>query len=171
MILTTQIPSFYVVELDGEILNDIVGSNFNLNKLVITSNDFANDLEVVAALDMVMEKISPNKVKPVQTFNPDFFPSLDPIKLTDQQIQENKDFEDALLDQEPQESDGGALVIKIPITRNFDPMGDFVILKSIKRSSKYGIIGKVVADTSWYVGEITKRMFDEDYKDQKIRLN
>ena len=87
MIASKIFPSFYAIELSGDASQVIIPGDFAIDKIALASKNFDNDIAAMHALDIILNYIvaSPdiNIDKAIITtdYNPEFFPSVKPIKI------------------------------------------------------------------------------------------
>jgi len=142
------IPSFYVIELEGKAVQSIIPGDFGIEKIAIGSRDFTNDMFATAALADAMQFIvlNPDLDKSVAEeridYNPEFFPSLQSSTASKIEEEEITEATEAL---------GIAGQIAVPITRHFDPLGDFVQSRWIVQSKDFKVYGKVAVNPDKYM--------------------
>ena len=141
--ITGLIPSSYLLEVTGKPVKSIVPGSFDIDKINVSSKLFTNDLDARSALTAAIKYLSPNAVQPVEAFNPQFFPNMDPIEI--------KDDSDEIQIDDLQDNESEKIFV--PISKNFDEIGDFVMTRAVKKSSTYSIIGRVMASPSWYAAD------------------
>lgn len=135
MIANKALPSFYVIDLEGEAadLEFLLGSKHQIESITISSKDFGDDVTAINsgkdALEFFRRKLDLKPDEEELKFNPEFFPSQPAIEPTLQMLIEEQIAEDAIekIEEEQQK-------LAFPMTRRFDDWGDFVVAKTHLKS-------------------------------------
>ena len=123
--------AFYLVHIKGEAVKSFFDGDFGIQSILISSELFANDLEASSALGELISHISSDPeidVSNVQedvSLNPEFFPSIEPIKMTPE-LEEERDMEIARIKMQHNIPENAVPVV---MTKNFDEYGDFVVTR------------------------------------------
>lgn len=162
MIADKIIPSFYIVDIEGNAIESILPGDFGIKKISIGSNDFDTDLSATAALRDVLEFITSgshldlSNVTEKIDFNPEFFPTLEKLKLTEEQ-ETYMAITEEMLDAAASKTNNHQQTIIMP--RIFDDMGDFVESRWTINSPEFRIIGKIAVSPQTYIEEKAKQQF------------
>jgi hypothetical protein len=162
MIADKIIPSIYVLELEGVAATSLIGGDFGIKSILIGSNDFKTDLLATSALQGALKSLTQapfadSESKETIEFNPDFFPTLPKIELTEEQRRENEEDEELAASMEDE------IQTAVVLTRNFDPLGDFVESRWTVQGDNFKILGKVVVNPDHYaVVKAHERFIDDD---------
>jgi hypothetical protein len=183
MLETEVIPAYYVVEVSGTAVKSIIPGNFGIDHIAIGSLDFPNDLSALSALQTAMRFISAQvditlpEVEERIDYNPEFFPTMKPLELTDQ----NKDDHETAIEIQEELDDNadeiemlnGTRQIAVPITKVFDPLGDFVETRWTISAPDFRFQGKVFVTPDAYLYQKALRMVDapEHAKKKSVLLN
>jgi hypothetical protein len=155
MIAEKLLPSFYIIDVEGKAVESIIPGNFGIKSIAIGSLDFNNDMVALAALSTAIEVIATNpeldtsKATEQVDYNPEFFPTLAPIKMSDVDAETIKEANETV----EEELKSGSNRISIPITRIFDPIGDFVSSRWTIDAPDFKIKGRVVTNPDSYLIE------------------
>lgn len=158
MIADKIVHCYYSVELRGDLIEKTLsdmGLAYGVDSLKFCSNNFANDLEAMAGMQAALEsislfaKIDIDRLEVTEKFNPDFFPSLDPIPLTLEQKLEVEESE--MLAEEASEAIAEQQKIAITFTKNFDPMGDNVQCVIDAKTDGLEMVAKVHTEMDDYM--------------------
>jgi hypothetical protein len=167
MIADKILPSFYLLELKGEIASfeQIVGQRFNIKSIHIASGDFGSDVEAMAAAESVVEfllqnpqvKIEESTSKCTKQFNPDFYPMLDALEVSDETLEEEERVQaQALMLAEKDPTFSSAI-----ITKRFDDIGDFIAYRMNIQGENFDLQLKVGVDPHVYILEKQKDQQEE----------
>ena len=162
MIASKILPSFYTIKIEGEAVQALIPGDFGINRIAIGSKDFETDLMATDALHQSMQFLSSapvidiSELEETVDFNPEFFPSLTPMELTQEQKDEIKRAEDAA-DEMPEIPGQQAVVL----TRMFDPLGDFIESRWTLKSPKMVIEGKVGVNPDIYMTQKGQEIFNK----------
>lgn len=161
MIADKILPSFYVVEVEGKAVETIIAGDFAIEKISVGSKDFSNDMDALAALSRVMSFVvaNPNLDTSGATetvdYNPEFFPTM---KFSEEIEQQKAAIEDATDDVT---ANLGVHQIAVPMTRLFDPLGDFVESRWVIEAPDFKVNGRVAVNPDKYMAlkaeELTER--------------
>jgi hypothetical protein len=162
MIADKIFPSFYTLKLSGEAVQALIPGDFGIDRIAIGSRDFTTDLMATDALQQAIKFISaaPNIditdiVEKVE-FNPEFFPSVVPPELTEEQKEEILQAQEII--DEMEERPGQQAVV---LTRMFDPLGDFIESRWSVESPKMVIEGKVGINPEKYMDQKGQEIFNK----------
>lgn len=153
MIANELIKSFYIIEVEGDALENVFGDTYDIQKIVMGSKDFVSDLEATSAMRGVVEFLTLglklDDVKETISFNPEFFPSLENAKLTESQKMEMLEYEleEGKMNEKLQEQNKMA----IAITKVFDPLGDYVTSRWELESPDMKIVAKIGINPDKYL--------------------
>ena len=155
MISNKILPSFYTLELSGEVANleFLLGSNFGIESIAITSANFESDIHATDAarnaVDFFLEntRLDMDSVDEDYQLNPDFFPTIKPIEISDSQREEEAAV--AALAAEAAGEDQIAIVL----TKRFDSQGDHVSAKLDLSSSNFSLKAKIIAQSESFLKE------------------
>ena len=151
MIASKIFPSFYAIELSGDASQVIIPGDFAIDKIALASKNFDNDIAAMHALDIILNYIvaSPdiNIDKAIITtdYNPEFFPSVKPIKIPTEVLLNQEVIQDEI-----NESIGNRDQINIMITKNFDILGDFVEMRKSIKGVDFNVDGRVAINPDKY---------------------
>jgi hypothetical protein len=135
--------SFYIVELTGSIIDTLIPrEEYGIEKIMMGANDIGDDLRALNAMQHTFETLinlsekDASKIVKEVEFNPEFFPMVkneyaEKIKIA--KAQQTLDIEDELEQGQ----------IAIPMTKEFDPLGDFVSSRWTLSSDDFKMVGKV----------------------------
>lgn len=143
MITNSLIPSFYTIDVEGDAIGSFFLGDFGIEKITFLSNYFDNDLAATSSLQKSLEniktlpKIASEKLVEKVDFNPEFFPTLEAIQLTPEQILAAEELEEQL----SEHIDPGR--VAVAMTFFFDPAGDYVQSRWKINSKELSILGKV----------------------------
>jgi hypothetical protein len=155
MIADKILKSFYIVELHDGAINTIFNGDFGISKITLGSRDFDTDLMATDAMRCVLKfvalgaRVDPETLVEKVEFNPEFFPSLPPIVLTE----EAQEMQDALTEHEEELDEELSNVGKtaVVITRKFDPLGDFIESRWTIEAPKFKVEGKIAVNPDAYM--------------------
>lgn len=153
MIANELIKSFYIIEVEGDALENLFGDTFDIQKIVIGSKDFISDLEATSAMRGAVEFLTSclklDDVKETISFNPEFFPSLENAKLTESQKMEMLEYEleEGKMNEKLQEQNKMAIVM----TKVFDTLGDYVTSRWELESPDMKIVAKIGINPDKYI--------------------
>lgn len=154
--------AFYLVSVRGEAIKSFFDGDFGIDAIHICSDMFPNDLVAGTALGDVISHIASDEAVDISDaqedvdLNPDFFPSIDPIAMTDEMM-EMQDREIARIKMEndiPNDS------IPIVMTKKFDEYGDFVVARWHIKSETMDVMARVGIMPSKYM--YLKSITDDD---------
>jgi len=161
MIADKILPSFYFLDIRGIAVESIIAGDFGIDEIFIESKDFNTDLDATAALKNALSFITSalhldtsNATEKVN-FNPDFFPSLAKIEVTEQQMIDYQ----AMLDEADSQSTSDKDVIVL--TKFFDTMGDYVQSRWEVDAPTFNIVGRIAVDPDMYISEKAQEHFTE----------
>lgn len=159
MIADKIFPSFYMIEVVGQAVESIIPGDFGIERIAFSTNSYQTDLTAIEALQEAVNyiidspQINSDNIKEHISFNPEFYPSVGPIELTQQQIDDYElSVEAAEIESEKLEGTGQ---MAIPISRKFDALGDFISSRWIFESADFQIIAKTAMDPTKYIEEKT----------------
>ncbi len=155
MIADKIIPCFYTIDLSGERLDECLrklGGDFGISSMILSSHNFKTDLQATAAMQDAIDSIAnfvdlEDNLVEKTLFNPEFFPSLEPVDETYEQKLEREEAEIAA--DEASEELEKENKIAVTVSRSFDKMGDYV-------ESRWEIEGKNVAISARVVTEVNE---------------
>lgn len=171
MIADKLVHCYYSVEIQGDLVEKTfsnMGLAYGIGSIKFCSNNFINDLEAMAGMQSALESISlfaaldVAKIEVEEKFNPDFFPTLEPIKISLEQQLEIEESE--MMADEASESLADQNKIAVTLTRNFDPMGDTVQSVLDAKIDGLTIVGKIHTEIDDYLKHKSKHVVD--VKDQ-----
>lgn len=153
MIADKVYPSFYVIELEGKATKAFVSGDFGIDKIAIGSLDYKTDLEALSGLTDAMSNLLSDVDKTDDiveeiVYNPEFFPTLKPLELTEEQKANRLKTEEVIEDMQEKL---GENQVAIPLTNDFDPLGDFVEARWTIKSTDFKIEGKVAVNPQHYL--------------------
>jgi len=163
MIADKVIPSFYIVEIEGDAIESIFPGDFGIQKIVFGSHDFDTDLSATSALRDTLEFITSaphldlTEVTEKIDFNPEFFPTLEKIALTEEQLIQQQSAEEMLDDMSEQFDNANQTAIVM--SRVFDEIGDYVESRWQIHSPDFNVVGKVAVNPDSYIAEKAKEKF------------
>lgn len=168
MIADKILPSFYFLEIHGNAVESVFAGDFDIDEVLIESKDFSTDLDATAALKHALDFITSaphldiHNAKEQIDFNPDFFPSLKKIEISeDQQIAYQQ-----LLDEAASQTDANKDVLVL--TKFFDNMGDYVLSRWQVNTPSFNVIGRIAIDPDVYISEKAQEYFSEKSPALKI---
>lgn len=154
MIANKALPSFYVIELEGDSadLKFLLGSSHKIESITISSLDFNDDVSAINAANDVINlfkrkldlKIDEEQI----AFNPEFFPSQPAIEPTLEMLVAEQEAEDAIEEIEEERQR-----MAFPMTRRFDEWGDFVVAKTHLTGQNFDLLMKVTIHPQKYFEE------------------
>lgn len=156
MIAGKILPCFYLLKLEGAAIETVFPGEFNIEEVIIKSGDFATDMDTISASKFAMAFVTNNpnvdikNIRENVKFNPDFFPSLPKIELSEEQKQQQEEL-DEIADEK---SEGGKKYIAL--TRIFDDMGDFVHTKWTIEGDNFASTLKIGVNIDSYIKEKTE---------------
>jgi hypothetical protein len=156
MIATKAIPSFYVIDLEGDAANldFLLGGNhqFNIRRVCIGSFDFNTDIEAAvagkAALDLVKNNLDLDGIEEITAFNPEFFVGQQAIEPTLQML-----IDEEIAEEKVEDAENGGGHVAIFLTRRFDDWGDYVVSKTTLDDPALTITLKIAANPQRYMLE------------------
>jgi hypothetical protein len=154
MIADKILPSFYMIEAEGKAADAIVSGPFGIQKIIVGSKDFKNDLDATEAMrecvDFMTRTINPdwNTITETIDFNPEFFPSLKPEKLSDEQKKMIMEIEIAEIEAGENLKEGQ---VAVSMTRLFDPVGDYIQSRWLLKHDEFMINAKVGVNPDKYM--------------------
>jgi hypothetical protein len=163
MIADKILPSFYFLEIRGSAVESIFAGDYGIEEIHIESKDFNTDLDATAALKNALNFVTsaPHLDTSSATekidFNPDFFPSLAKIEVTEEQQIAYQ----ALLDEAANQSSADKDVIVL--TKLFDSMGDYVQSRWRVDAPTFSVVGRIAIDPDLYIAEKAQEHFTEKY--------
>lgn len=146
------LPSFYVIEIEGQALQSVISGEYGIEKISVGSRDFENDMFALAALSNAMAYIimNPDVDRSQATenidYNPEFFPLMKAAELSDEKKAKQ-------LEQEQEAADMTQAIqqTSVAITREFDPIGDFVESRWQIEAPSFKVIGRVAINPDRYL--------------------
>lgn len=150
MIASKLIRSFYIIEAEGAVTSAVISGDFGIDKIILGSLDFDSDLNATAAMQAGINFILNNiqtdwdKTEESIDFNPEFFPSIE----GDFHKRQNAQRDEFAMTMEEGMPDNQ---IAIPMTRVFDPMGDYVSSRWALSAPDFKICGKVGVNSDEYI--------------------
>lgn len=153
MISSKILPAFYLIELEGEAANldFLFGQDFGIEHVRIGSLDFSSDLEAARAGQEVVEffsengRLDLNSLEEKIEYNPEFYPTLKPLDLTDDQKMAE------LITQEAAEESTSETQLAVVLTRHFDSLGDFVAIRLSAEGSNFKMMMRVAVNPEVYL--------------------
>ncbi len=150
-------PCYYLVDVSGEAVKALIPGDYKIRNITVGSKHFPNDMYAMAALQEAMTTLTMivDPTEPIEQidYNPEFFPTLKPIELTEEQkkAQERMKKQAAEMTAKLAEKNQFA----VPMSTIFDPIGDFVETRwTITAKDKdMRIQGKIAADPNDYLLE------------------
>lgn len=137
--------AFYLVTISGEAVKTFFDGNFGIDSIVISSDLFPDDITASVALGQIVEYITTDPdidlsvIKEEMALNPDFFPNVPPVEVTDD-MQEKYDMQIAQIkatNSIPEDS------IPIIMTKNFDELGDFFMVRWKMHSDTTDVVARI----------------------------
>ena len=151
MIANKLLQSYYMIGLTGDAakLEFIFGKDFRIMGVEINSLDFRSDVDAAHEGRQALEFfLNGAEVKSSDfQLNPEFFPHVPEIQLTELQRRTN---EDALVAAQDMATE---TQIPLVLTRNFDDLGDFVSSRLDVSGDNFTASMKVVMDPEQYLSE------------------
>ncbi len=123
--------AFYLVSVRGDAIKTFFDGDFGIDSILISSDLFPNDLVAGVALGNLVQYIASDPeidmdgVDEGVELNPEFFPSVEPIKITDE-MQEKYDAEISAIKAAHSIPENSVPVV---MTKNFDEYGDFFMTR------------------------------------------
>lgn len=154
MIADKVIPSFYLLELEGEAVQAVVSGDYGIDKITIGSFDFTSDLLATSALQQSMQAIvdvianDPALVEEEVNFNPEFFPTLERKLPADieAELEEAQAITDAMSEDMVEKGQ-----VPIFMTNAFDPLGDFIQSRWAVSAENFKMTGRIAANPTKYM--------------------
>jgi hypothetical protein len=146
------LPSFYVIEIEGKALQSVIPGEYGIEKISVGSRDFENDLFALAALSNAMSYIIANPdVDQSQAtekidYNPEFFPLMKSAELSPEKKEKQRADEE-----EAAEMTQVIQQTQVAITREFDPLGDFVESRWKIDAPTFSVLGRVAVNPDRYL--------------------
>jgi hypothetical protein len=145
MIADKLIPAFYHIELKGDAIKSIMGYP-DIELCTIKSQLVKYDITAMTLLGESMQKIVNSLpyqiVEEKSEYNPEFFPSMEPLIPTRKDLDEINIREGEIAEMN---------VDATPIPTLFDDMGDFVEGRWTVKSDNFSILGRVVVNPEIYM--------------------
>lgn len=160
MICEKLLPSMYLIEVLGDAVTTIIPGDNGIDRIVFASETYTNDIEAREKLDKVLTFLKGDvegwdeKV----ALNPEFFPSMPALVLSEEQEQHQQEIE-SYIEQASMKSERQ---VGIPVSQFFDSVGDFVISRSTVSTGESTIVGRVAVMPTFYSSE--KSFLYEDQK-------
>ena len=154
MIADKLIPSFYLLELEGDAIQAVVSGDFGIDRVAVGSFDFNSDLLATAALRQSMQAIAdvvaedPASVKEEVDFNPEFFPTMQrdlPMDIA-AELEEAQAITDVMTEDMVEKGQ-----VPIFMTNAFDPLGDFIQSRWVISSENFKMTGRIAANPTKYM--------------------
>lgn len=154
MIADKIIPSFYLLELEGEAVHAVVSGDYGIDRIAIGSFDFTSDLLATSALRQSMQAIvdvisdEPSSVKEEVEFNPEFFPTLKrelPANI-EAELEEAQAITDVMTEDMVEKGQ-----VPIFLTNAFDPLGDFIQSRWVVSGENFKMTGRIAANPTKYL--------------------
>jgi hypothetical protein len=155
MIANKILPSFYLIEAEGKAIDSIIAGDFGISKIILGSTDFFSDLEATEAMQQSVDFITANmsvdwdKVTEKIDFNSEFFPSMMPTELTEEQTMELLTHELEAHERDTEMSKVNQM--SITMTKLFDPMGDYVESRWAIESPEFKLLAKIGVNPDRYM--------------------
>ena len=154
MIADKVIPSFYILELEGDVVQAVVPGDFGIERIAVESFDFKADLLAISALQQAMQTIfdvvaeDPVKITEEAEFNPEFFPTLKYELPTEVQaeLEEAQAITDIMTENIVKKGQ-----IPVLMTNAFDPLGDFIQSRWVVSGENFKITGRIAANPTKYM--------------------
>lgn len=154
MIADKIIPSFYLLELEGEAVQAVVSGDYGIDRIAIGSFDFTSDLLATSALQRSMQAIvevitdEPSSVKEEVNFNPEFFPTLKRELPADieAELEEAQAITDVMTEDMVEKGQ-----VPIFMTNAFDPLGDFIQSRWVVSGENFKMTGRIAANPTKYM--------------------
>lgn len=154
MIADKIIPSFYLLELEGEAVQAVVSGDYGIDRIAIGSFDFTSDLLATSALQRSMQAIveviadEPSSVKEEVDFNPEFFPTLKRELPADieAELEEAQAITDVMTEDMVEKGQ-----VPIFMTNAFDPLGDFIQSRWVVSDENFKMTGRIAANPTKYM--------------------
>lgn len=149
MIESKLIPSFYMAHIEGKAVERLFVGDFGIAGIELCSNDFENDFSATGALHTVMKYLTATQENRVENvdFNPEFFPSLEPVKLSEEHTSLLEEAEEAAKAYETKEPGN----LQVIMTRAFDSFGDFVESRWTSKSENSNVLGRIALNPDEYM--------------------
>ena len=163
MIADKILPSFYFLEIRGAAVESIFAGDFGIEEILIESKDFNTDLDATAALKNALNFVTSaphldtSEATEKIDFNPDFFPSLAKIEVSEEQ----QVAYEALLDEAASQASADKDVIVL--TKFFDTMGDYVQSRWKVDAPTFSVVGRIAIDPDLYIAEKAQEFFADKY--------
>jgi hypothetical protein len=151
------IPSFCVIELKGNSIEPVtkLAAKHGIQSVTIGTEEDPSDLHAFAAADKALNIIlktlgaDKHQLDVKHDLNPDFFPLSVNREPSDAKKKERTELEELVEDLNSNLYMGDR--IAIPLTRSFDPLGDFVMSRKTVNAEDFSITVKVLASIPEYV--------------------
>lgn len=157
MISAKVFPCYYLVDVSGEAVKALIPGEYGIRNITVGSKHFNNDMYALAALQEAMMTITmlvdPLEPVEVMDFNPEFFPTLKPIQLTEEQKAAHEAMQQKADEMSEELADDNQFAV--PLSTVFDPIGDFVETRwtITAKDKNMRIQGKIAADPNDYLME------------------
>lgn len=138
----TESPSMFLIEIQGELVKTFHSEH--IEKIFITSEFYENDLITTDHLINSMKDVLDGHLE--AEYNPDFYPTIDKIELSD--------FEEAMIEDSYSQLKPG----EIAIFNKFDPLGDNVKARYTIKTDDSVLIGKVMLRPDDYFKETLQKV-------------
>ena len=153
MIGNKLLPSFYVLTLcdDAADLKFLFGDDFGIQRVEVVSSNFKSDLDATAAAKTAIGFFLKNprlegvSIIEHDQLNPEFFPTLEPIKATQEEIQREEDVAEKITASSDQ--------VAIVLTKRFDSLGDHVSAKLSLSGDNLSIDAKIMTTAENFLKE------------------
>lgn len=154
MIADKVIPSFYLLELEGDATQAVVSGDFGVERIAVGSFDFNSDLLATSALQQAMQTIADvvaedlDAVKEEAAFNPEFFPTLKhelPMGV-EAELEEAQAITDVMTEDMVEKGQ-----VPIFMTNAFDPLGDFIQSRWTISGENFKMTGRIAANPTKYM--------------------
>jgi hypothetical protein len=149
-------PSSFLLDIEGSAISALLPGDFGIETISIGSKDFNTDMAALSALQQSMRNILQEAHLDIQesneelAFNPDFYPQTSIGEVSELRRQEEKELAEAE-EIEIQDGKDGSRHIKIPITKIFDPMGDYITTRWTINNPSFLIESRVMANIESYI--------------------
>lgn len=155
MIADKILTSGYTINIDGSAIKSIIPGDFNIEKIIVGSEQFSVDLLAFDALAISMRSIISNSsidlVGATENieYNPEFFPTFSSKPLTAEQILKKEQVEERVEEMNAALNEDNKVALIIP--RTFDDIGDFVETRWEIKGKDFNVVGRVLVDSETYL--------------------
>ena len=90
---------------------------------------------------MSASQVDTKSATEVVTYNPEFFPTLPELELSDEQLEEMERVQEEADVMNSEVNEKGQ--IAVPLTRNFDSLGDFIESRWVVKGPQFEVVARV----------------------------